>query len=80
MKPITFKEQTTILTKPKNMTDKECGSLGVYTDNSVCISKWVERNFWKRLKFLFNKTVWITVHSGNTQPPIYLGTESPFKV
>lgn len=71
MKPTKFKEQTKILSRPKSMTDEECGSLPVYTDEKFCISCW-KMNFKERLKALAFGKIWVWVHSGGTQPPIAL--------
>ena len=40
MKPITFKEMNKTLTKPEHMTDEECKSLPVYTDEFQTVSCW----------------------------------------
>jgi hypothetical protein len=72
MKPIKFKEATIELTRPSNMTPDECGSLFVHQHpTGVCISAW-KASFWKRLKFLFHGKVWLGVHSGSTQPPVWV--------
>ena len=69
MKPISFKEQNKILTKPSSMTDDECQSMPVFTDGVNCISCW-KLNLKDRLKALIFGKVWIYVWSGKTQPPI----------
>jgi len=69
--PIDFKESNKVLTKPKSMTDEECGSLFVMNDGKQNISCW-KTPFWKRVRFLFHGKVWISVVSGNTQPPIWV--------
>ena len=72
MKPLHFNEATIELKKPSSMTDEECGSLWIYqSDNNECISLWTAP-FWKRLKFLFHGKLWLGVHSGKTQPPVWL--------
>lgn len=71
MKPIEFKEMNRELKKPNNMTDEECTSLYVYTDNVICISCW-KLSLKERLKALLYGKVWIGVLSGGTQPPIWL--------
>lgn len=78
MKPINFKQQNIYLTKPVNMTEAECGNLPSYNDGTDTISLW-NGNFKERLKFLFTGQIWMGVHSGKTQPPVYLTLESPFK-
>lgn len=72
MIPIEFKEQHIVLQKPSSMTDKECGVLAIFkTEDGQCISKW-KASLWDRLKFLFHGTIWLGVHSGETQPPVWL--------
>jgi len=69
MNPIEFKESNQTLGKPNNMTDKECGTLPIYTDGKSCLSCW-KMSFIERLKALIFGKVWVFVHSGSTQPPI----------
>lgn len=71
LEPVSFPEANLMLIKPESMTDEECRSLGVYTDGRECISKW-HFDFWKRLSVLFFGTVWLSVLSGSTQPPVWL--------
>lgn len=71
MDPIDFKYATKTLSRPSDMTDKECGPLPVYTDGNVCISLW-KMTWRERFSALFFGKVWVFVHSGWTQPPIAL--------
>lgn len=71
MNPIKFKEANKNLLKPNNMTDEECKSLWVYTDNQQCISCW-KMTFKQRIKALLFGKVWLSVYSGQTQPPVWL--------
>jgi len=72
MKPINFKESTIELKKPSSMTDEECSSLFIYQSiDGDCVSCWTVP-FWKRLQFLFHGKIWLGVHSGKTQPPVWL--------
>ena len=71
MKPVKFKEANKNLLKPNNMTDEECSNLWVYTDGEQCISCW-KMTIKQRLSALFFGKVWISVLSGQTQPPIWL--------
>jgi hypothetical protein len=78
MRPIEFSEQTKILNKPKDMTDEECSSLPVYTDGKHCISVW-RATFMERLRFMFSGKIWLWVVSGQTQPPVSLDLQNPFR-
>ena len=71
MKPIKFKEANKNLLKPENMTDEECSSLWVYTDGEQCISCW-KLSFKQRLSALIFGRVWLSVLSGQTQPPVWV--------
>ena len=76
MKPIEFKEQNILYTKPADMTDEECGSLPAYKDGMNNISCWT-MSIKERLKVLFTGVIWINV-LGKGQPPIWLGVNTPF--
>jgi hypothetical protein len=71
MKAIIFKEANRNLLKPQNMTDEECKNLWVYTDGKQCISCW-KLSFKQRLSALIHGRVWLSVLSGQTQPPVWL--------
>ena len=75
MKPIKFKEANKNLLKPQNMTDEECSGLCVYTDGEQCISCW--KMNWKQriMSFLFGR-VWLSVLSGQTQPPVWVDCDN----
>ena len=79
MTPTEFPQQTVVLKRPPNMTDEECRSLAIHqTARGECISCWT--GTWRdRLRFLLTGRVWLWVVSGRTQPPVYVGTESPWK-
>jgi len=79
MNPIDFKEKTKVLKKPDGMTDEECRSLAVWNgDKKQCISCW-KGNIWDRLRYLFTGKVWIYIWYGQSQPPVYVGTEYPLE-
>ena len=71
MKPIKFKEANKNLIKPESMTDDECGSLWVFNDGRQCISCW-NMTFRQRIKALIWGRVWLSVMSGQTQPPVWV--------
>ena len=71
MKPVKFKEANKNLLKPNSMSDKECGSLWVFNDGKQCISCW-KVPFWQRVKLLFHGNIWLSIFSGNTQPPVWI--------
>ena len=79
MRPCIFDEANVVLNKPEGMTDEECVSLSIHTDGSICISKWVEHSWRKRVRFLFDGVIWLGVFSGSSQPPVYVRTDTPFE-
>jgi len=64
MKPIKFKEQTTILYGRWSIKP-----LPIYSDGTVCVSCW-RLKFAEKIKALFFGKIWLRVRSGNTQPPV----------
>ena len=79
MKPIKFKEMTTELNKPDSMTQRQCESLPVLQyNNNTCISCW-KLSIWDKIKVIFTGKIWLGVHSGKTQPPVYIVVDKPFK-
>ena len=71
MKAVKFPEANKNLLKPENMTDEECSSLWVYTDVRECISCW-KLSFTQRIKAVLFGKIWLSVLSGQTQPPVWL--------
>jgi len=79
VKPISFKEQTKILKKPEGVKDDECSELPVWNeDKQRCISLW-KANMFERIKFLFTGKIWLWVWYGQSQPPVCVEIENPFK-
>lgn len=77
MIPCNFKQSNQILTRPLNMTDKECTALNVYSDGEECVSCW-KMSISERIITFFTGKVWVGVFSGKTQPPIRLSGHSLF--
>lgn len=77
MKPIHFPEVTKELQRPSSMTDEQCGPLPVYNDGQVSISCW-HMTLVERLRVLWTGRMWLGVHMGITQPPVWLDTKRPF--
>ena len=71
LSPTKFPEANKNLLKPSSMTDEECSALWVYTDGRQCISCW-RLTLRQRLKALLHGKVWLSVLSGQTQPPVWL--------
>jgi len=71
MKPVRFDEANKNLTKPADMSDEECSSLPVFNDGTVCVSCW-ELSDDDKKQLLETGKLWLSVHSGVTQPPVLL--------
>lgn len=71
MDPIHFPQATKKLGPPKGMTREECGDLPVFTDGQQCISLW-KMTWRERFSALFFGKIWLSVYSGQTQPPVWL--------
>lgn len=79
MTPTKFEGQDTVLRKPGNMTDEECGPLPILRLQGTCISCW-KMSWRERIKCFWQGYIWIGVLSGNTQPPIYVAIDKPFVI
>lgn len=66
-----FEQANRTLLKPEGMTDEECHSLPVFTDGVQCISLW-KMTWRERLSALFFGKIWLSIYSGQTQPPVWL--------
>ncbi len=71
LKPSNFPEANIKLLKPVDMTDDECSSLFAFTDGRQCISCF-KLNLRQKLSVLMHGTIWLSVLSGETQPPVWL--------
>ncbi len=80
MKPIKFREHNSMLTKPSNMTDKECGPLQVFKTYSGgqthgnedrIISCW-KMSLIDRIRAVLFGKIWVDVHARFTHPPLAL--------
>lgn len=69
MKSITFKEQTSILLKPVDMTKEECSTLPIYSDGEYINSCW-KMSFIERIRALLFGKIWLYVRTKKTHPPI----------
>jgi hypothetical protein len=77
MKPVSFAEQTKVLNANPNQLEIDglaVGGLPVFSDGEQCISCW-RLNWWERLKVLLFGRVWLGIHMGATQPPVWLCAE-----
>ena len=80
MEPSAFPEATKVLKAPADMGEHECGSLPVWSDGHICTSLW-KPSLQERLSILFFGNVWLSIFSGQTQPPVAIvGRKNLFKV
>ncbi len=81
MIPTTFPEHNFVYTKPKGMTDEQCGDLPVHKGkdtygNNVIVSCWkLSKEDIEEINQ--TGTLWILV-AGQSMPPIIPSTENPF--
>ena len=73
MKPVNFLEANTILIGEKGVKD-----LDVFRGDGIIISKW-RLNILDIIKIVFTKTIWFSMITGRTHPPILLRTDRPFE-
>jgi hypothetical protein len=71
-KPISFKYANKTLVGQAGVEDG-IRPLPVWTNGHLCISRW-EFSFTERLSILFRGKLWVSLMSGQTQPPIALDT------
>ena len=74
MKPSMFPQANKALLRPAGMTEEECGNLYVWTDGQQCLSLW-QMDWRERVKALWYGRIWLTVLSGQTQPPVELSAD-----
>ncbi len=79
MEPVKFDAANVFLQRPASMSEEECGELSVFRDErGFCVSCW-ELSDEELMKILETKRVWLWVFSGDTQPPVSMDVENPFK-
>lgn len=79
MRPVEFKESTKELAPPKAMREGDiCLPLPVFTDGQDVVSCW---QFTPEELEEMQRTgkLWLTVLSGQTQPPVAISAFSPFE-
>lgn len=77
MTPTTFPEQTTELKANPNQLEidgQAVGTLPIFTDGQQTISCW-SLSWTERLKALLFGRIWLGIHMGSTQPPVWLASE-----
>jgi hypothetical protein len=77
MHPIPFPEQTVELKANPNQLEiagQPVGTLPIFTDGEQCISCW-SLSFTERLKALWYGKIWLGIHTGRRQPPVWLAAE-----
>ena len=77
MTPTTFKDQTIELKANPNQLEIDglaVGALPIWTDGNQCISCW-KLTLTERLKALWFGRIWLGIHAGYTQPPVWLSAE-----
>lgn len=73
-RPVEFNGMNFELGKPKGMDDLQCSPLPVFRNGINCVSCWefTEQEIDKIIK---TKRIFVSLWSGQTQPPVYIGLE-----
>lgn len=72
--PVNFKGANGDLLAPNGVDDVSCSSLPVFRNGINCVSCW-EFSEAEITEIIKTKRIYISLWSGKTQPPIYVGTE-----
>ena len=72
--PVDFKGANKNLTKPKGADDLQCSSLPVFSNGINCVSCW-ELTDEDLITIAQDRRIYVSVWSGQTQPPIAVGNE-----
>lgn len=76
--PVKFKQANRVYRAPETMSEEECGSLYIFTDDQCTVSCW-SLSLFQRLYILFTGRIWVHQLSGNIVYPTALSCEkSPF--
>jgi hypothetical protein len=83
MVPVKFPGSTTEFRRPNGMTEEQCASLPAlksYDEEGFpVIVSCFKPSFKERLQLLFGGSVWLGI-LGNSQPPVWIVTETPFNL
>lgn len=71
--PVSF-EQANVTLKGGDKAD----DLPAFNDGKTTVSCW-RPTFWAVVKIMFTRKIWLGVLNGNTQPPVWLTADKPFK-
>lgn len=76
--PVQFKGANSKLLAPKSMDELQCSDLPVFKNGVHCVSCWefTEKEIEEIIK---TKRVYVSLWSGDTQPPILLATENDIR-
>lgn len=71
MTPIPFEKQNKVLTPTATNDGRDLQNISVLTDGQQCLSCW-QMTWRERLAALLHGRLWLGVHSGATQPAIWM--------
>lgn len=72
-KPVEWSGSNKVLTPPKGTTEEQVSRMEIFTNNVICVSKW-ELSRETIEEVLKTGCLFISVISGSTQPPIFIGS------
>lgn len=73
-RPVKFNGANKELVAPKGIDDLSCSSLPIFNNGINCVSCW-ELNDAEVEEIIKTKRIYVSIWSGKTQPPIYIGSE-----
>jgi hypothetical protein len=72
--PVQWPGANRILAPPKGMDETQCSNLAVFSNGVTCVSCW-ELSEEELDEIIRSRCVFLSVFSGGTQPPVFVGSE-----
>lgn len=73
--PVKWEKANRLLVAPEGITSEQVQGLSVFTNGSVCVSKW-KLSEEALAEVVKTGCIFLSVYSGHTQPPVFLGSEA----
>lgn len=73
--PVVWPGANAVLGPPKGMDEQQCGALPIHRNGVTCVSCW-ELSEAEMREIIASRRVFISIFSGVTQPPVFVGSES----
>jgi len=77
--PVKFEGSNVKLKKPPNMDDLQCTELPIFKNGVNCVSCWEFSE--EEIEYILkNKRIYVSIWSGPSQPPLFVGTETDVRM